>query len=1051
MRRAHPEQNSGRKSGSIMTTHAGLVGFYNYPLVALSIFIAILSAYAALDLAGRVTTARGAGKLAWLGGGAIAMGSGIWAMHYVGMEAFRLPVPVLYDWPTVLLSLFAAILASAIALYIASRPTLGLLHSLAGSIFMGSGIAAMHYIGMEAMRLPAMCVYSPGLVILSISLAIAISYIALRLTFELRDDLSSWSLRKAGAALIMGVAIPVMHYVGMAAVVFVSTATVEGSLRHAINVSNLSLAGIVLVTLMLLAIVFISSSVDRQLSAQAGKLEDNFLQLQAVFDNMTDAIVVADFEAKTLLHNQAAIHLLGVNKKLVSFEEVGASFEIFLPNGAPVSFEQSPLMRAALGDYCSNTEMVFRRKDVGVSVTTEITTVPLSDSGSKGSKAILSIRDVGERVLAEELIRRQKTQLQNVFDNLNEGIMLMDMDRNIVQINRAASRLLGIPSATFSREKIMQVFEVMLPNGEPIPHDKWPSALAYNGEFIQNREFRVRRTDTGHAILAQISTAPVFDSSGELMQIIFSYRDITKTKEADEMRRRLSAIIDFSEDAIIGKDEKGIVTSWNAGAAKVFGYSANEMIGQSIKILLPNDRTNEEADILARIKDGEIVDNFETIRIRKDGQFINVSLTISPIRDAGGLVIGASKIARDITDRKKLENQLQQSQKMDAIGQLTGGIAHDFNNLLGVVIGNLDLIKRSVDKDDKAAHRLQTAQKAALRGADLTRRLLAFSCNVTLSPVPTQLNHLIRNVTEMTDRLVGPEIKITTGFNDSIPAILVDAAGLESALVNLVVNARDAMPKGGTITISTQINNIEADYPPVQAGELKTGSYACISVSDTGHGMSRQTLARVFEPFFTTKALGKGTGLGLAMVYGFAKQSKGAVRIYSELNLGTTVNLYLPFGNIAKVVAPKAVEPTEHLPNKVTVLVVDDEVELLDIATAYLEEMGCKVYSAVDGNSAIRVMEQQKDIDLIVTDIVMPGGMNGVELAEKVRLLNPRTKVIFCSGFPAGALAERSILAVDGPLLNKPYQRNEFTVLVRRIMATDNKQQRSDALGTLRA
>jgi PAS domain S-box-containing protein len=768
-------------------------------------------------------------------------------------------------------------------------------------------------------------------------------------------------------------------------------------------------------------------------------LEDNFLQLQAVFDNMTDAIVVADFEAKTLLHNQAAVKLLGAEKKLVSFEDVRDSYEVFSPSGVPISFDQSPMVRAAHGDYCTNAEMVFRRKDGGFPVTTEITTVPLANSLSKSAKIILSIRDVGERVLAEELIRRQKTQLQNVFDNLNEGILLMDMDLNIVQINRAASRLLGIRSATLSRESIVRAFEVLSPNGDPIPQDKWPSALASNGEFLQNREYRLRRNDTGHTILAEISTSPVFDSSGELMQIIYCYRDITRTKKADEERRRLASIVETSEDAIIGKDNKGIVTSWNTGAVKIFGYSADEMVGQSINILVPSDRLKEEENILARINNGEIVNNhFETMRVRKDGHHIHVWLTISPIWDAHGNVIGASKIARDITEKKKLENQLQQSQKMDAVGQLTGGIAHDFNNLLSIVIGNLDLIERNVPDDAAALKFVKTAQKAALRGADLTRRLLAFSSNEALSPVPINLHDLIQNMIQMTDRVIGPEIKISMHFDESIHEILVDSAGFESALVNLMVNARDAMPKGGTITISTKFCNLDDAYPPVQASELKAGRYVCVSVSDTGEGMSRQTLAHVFEPFFTTKPRGKGTGLGLAMVYGFMKQSHGTVRIYSERDYGTTVTLYLPVDDDASSACAEVVEPGTTFTGNATVLVVDDELDLLDIAIAYLDGMGWKAYTAVDGNDALRVIKREKDIDLMVTDIVMPGGMDGVELAHKVRLLNPRIKIIYCSGFPADALAVHNMPLIDEPLLHKPYQRNEFSAMLRRVMPTED-------------
>ena len=267
-----------------------------------------------------------------------------------------------------------------------------------------------------------------------------------------------------------------------------------------------------------------------------------------------------------------------------------------------------------------------------------------------------------------------------------------------------------------------------------------------------------------------------------------------------------------------------------------------------------------------------------------------------------------------------------------------------------------------------------------------------------------------------------------------MPSVFVDAAGLESALLNLAVNARDAMPRGGTLTIGTELSNLDAGYPPVHTGELKEGTYACISVTDTGEGMSRETLERAFEPFFTTKPRGKGTGLGLAMVYGFVKQSGGTVRLYSELGIGTTVSLYLPLAGRSLQPLPAIVPVRAAVKQGSTVLVVDDEADLLEIALAYLEELGYTALHATDGAGALEIVARRGDIDLLVTDVIMPGGMNGMELAQKVQQVSPRTKVIFSSGFPADALEERSGKLVDGPLLRKPYQRAEFIAAIRNTM-----------------
>jgi len=888
-----------------MTTSGALIGSYDYRLVALSVFIAIIAAYAALDLAGRIT-ARGKMQNHWLASGSIAMGLGICAMHYIGMEAFDIPVAVQYDWPTVLLSLFVATLASGIALFLVSRATMSLLRTVLASLFMGGGIAGMHYIGMAAMRLPAMCVYSPGLVILSVALAVGISYAALRSAFAFRNNQAFWSWRKACSGLLLGLAIPVMHYVGIHAVRFMPANSINGSIAHAVSITDfelVSLTGVMItgMTLMILALVFVSSIVEQRFAQQTQHMEAADLQLQTVFDHMKEAIVV------------------------------------------------------------------------------------------------------------------------------------LDRGGNIIQKNMAARQLMGLPDGVITRTEFNQSFDLFLTDGTQLLPEQWTTTRALRGEFMTNQEFALRRNDTGLTTIVEISTTPIPTGTGEVGQILLSYRDVTEGKQMDEAKNRLAAIVESSEDAIIGKDTNGIVTSWNRGAEKVFGYTVEEMIGQSVKLLLPEGHEQEEDDILWNIKNGEIVDHVESMRKRKDGALIHVSLTISPIRDAWGKITGASKIAQDITDIKLLERQLHQSQKMEAIGQLTGGIAHDFNNLLGVVIGNLDLLESLVPGNEEALKRVRTAQKGALRGADLTRRLLAFSSSEELRPSVAALQSSIGNTIELAGRALGPEIKISTHFDARVPTVFVDAAGLESALLNLVVNARDAMPQGGSINITTELTTLEESYAPVQAGELKAGQYACVSVSDTGCGMARETMERAFEPFFTTKPRGKGTGLGLAMVYGFVKQSGGTVRIYSEPGYGTTVSICLPLveGAALSLSTPQIMLPAKR---GGTVLVVDDEPDLLDIAIVYLAEMGYKALQAKDGASALEVIGEHKDIDLMVTDIIMPGGMNGVELAQKVRQLRPEIKIVYCSGFPADALVERTMPLVDGPLLHKPYQRISFSAMVRRVM-----------------
>lgn len=491
-------------------------------------------------------------------------------------------------------------------------------------------------------------------------------------------------------------------------------------------------------------------------------------------------------------------------------------------------------------------------------------------------------------------------------------------------------------------------------------------------------------------------------------------------------QKQLAEIVESSEDGIIGKDLNSIVTSWNTGAEHVFGYTSKEMVGKSIQTLIPPDRIAEEADIIKRISNGEKIEHFETVRKRKDGKPIDVSVTISPIKNDKNEIIGASKIVRDITEKKNLELQLRQNQKLSAIGQLTGGVAHDFNNLLGIILGNLDLLERNLADNPEALKRIKNALNAASRGADLTKRLLAFSRLQHLNPTPTILSESINNVVQMASRILGKNIEVTCQLDSAIPPAMIDATELESALLNLAINARDAMPNGGKLVFSTKLLNLDNNYLAVQSGDIKPGTYACISVIDSGEGIAPEVIEHVFEPFFTTKSRDKGTGMGLSMVYGFIKQSGGIIRIYSEVNHGTTISLYLPLAGAEEVQTIKSKQKTykkQKFSGKV--LVVDDEVDLLELASTYLKEMGFEVFHATDGMSALELFKQEPNITLVVTDVIMPGEINGIELSKRIRQLNKDILIIYTSGFLAQTLSEKSI-DIEEILINKPYNQELF-------------------------
>ncbi len=505
------------------------------------------------------------------------------------------------------------------------------------------------------------------------------------------------------------------------------------------------------------------------------------------------------------------------------------------------------------------------------------------------------------------------------------------------------------------------------------------------------------------------------------------------SRESDQ---RFRAILDSAPDAVLMVDEAGNVVLTNSTAQELFGAASHSLVGNHWRTLFASNSEFAEESWDAHGPDGDRNHRSpqQVAGLRHDGSSFPAEVTRSTLETSSGR--WSISVVRDVTGRQLLEQQLNQSQKMEAIGQLTGGIAHDFNNLLGVVVGNLDLLERAVAQDPKATARVEKARNAALRGADLTRRLLAFSRKQHLEPRAIRLAETIPELVEMARRTLGPDIQIVTTFEDNVPTVHADPAALESALLNLAVNARDAMPDGGTITFTTTLVELDHSHPAVRSGDLHPGFFASIRVSDTGCGMPHAVLERVFEPFFTTKERGKGTGLGLAMVYGFAKQSGGNVRIYSELGIGTTVSILLPISDReAGVALEKKFPVSTHMAAAgATALVVDDEPDLLEVACTYLEEMGYRVLQASDGPSALAILEQEPRVDLLVTDVIMPGGMNGVRLTESVLKLRPEVKVLFTSGFPSQALAQRSGTKIDGPLLSKPYVRRDFTQLVHSVM-----------------
>jgi len=503
-----------------------------------------------------------------------------------------------------------------------------------------------------------------------------------------------------------------------------------------------------------------------------------------------------------------------------------------------------------------------------------------------------------------------------------------------------------------------------------------------------------------------------------------------------DANEHLAAVIQSSPLAIYTLDPTSTVRTWNRAAEALYGWPAEEVIGRPLPTVAQD--MEDHLRMRDRALRGEAVRGVEVTRRRKDGASINISLSVAPLHDAAGRVTGILSIAADLTEMRQLEVQYRQAQKMEAVGRLAGGIAHDFNNLLTAIIGTTSLVLEDMGLESRARLDIQEIEKAAKRAAGLTRQLLIFSRQQVLEPRALDLNALVGNLEKMLHRLIGEDIELRTKPGAPLGAVRADPGQLEQAIVNLVVNARDAMPQGGRLTIETADVEFDRSYVAAHV-PFQPGPYVLLAISDTGVGMDGATKARLFEPFFTTKEPGRGTGLGLATVYGIVKQSGGYVWAYSELGHGTTFKIYLP--RVAET--PERPESATGTPTPVrgseTVLVVEDQEEVRKLTQRVLEGRGYAVLAARNGAEALEIVARHPTrIHLMITDVVMPG-MNGRELAELACARRSDLKVLYVSGYTGEAVLQHRLLEAGVAFLQKPFTPDALARKTREVL--DNGKQ----------
>jgi two-component system, cell cycle sensor histidine kinase and response regulator CckA len=853
-------------------------------------------------------------------------------------------------------------------------------------------------------------------------------------------------------------------------------------------------------------------------------------ELTPVVSSHDHAVIGSDLVGIVLDWNKGAQDLYGYT----AAEMIGQPIAIVIPEHLHEESLQS-LLDICAGPLLRNE--TDRRREQGILVQLSLVFSPVRNS--KGE--IIGASTIAPDITARTSAGDSRERLAALVESSDDAIIGTSLDGTITTWNSSAEKLFGYSSS----EAVGKPILMLLPP-ERANEESAILARIKKGERIDHFETARIRKD-GKRVDVSVTISPIINSSGVIVGASKSARDIGDRKRAEAVQERLAAVLESSDDAIVGKSLDGTITTWNRGAENLFGYSASEAVGKPIQMLLPPERANEELDILTRIKKGERISHFETVRLQKDGKRIDVSVTISPIRDSSGVIIGASKIARDISERKcveeelrkaeerfgkafrsnplavsisthaegryldvndaflkilgytrkdvigrttselsfwaqpaqsdqmlkrlkdngrvielrtqcktslgeirevevsaelielegqpcvlaitrditetvHLETQFRQAQKMEAVGRLAGGVAHDFNNMLSVIIGYSDLSVDMVAADSPVKKHLAQIKKASERATMLTRQLLAFSRQQVIFPRILDLNEVVENLTTMLLRMIGEDVSLS--FRPTIPigSIKADPGQIEQILMNLVVNARDAMPRGGQIIIETGRAELDDLYVSRNAGS-HTGEHVVLAVSDTGGGMNDDIKSKIFEPFFTTKGLGQGTGLGLSTVYGIVTQSEGSIRVDSQPGNGTTLTIYFPRVAAKPEDLRESHEVKELPPGSETILVVDDDDAVRKVTASLLSNAGYRIIEANSAEKAMKVITQyEPGIDLLLTDLVM-FGKSGLELFEQAKVLCPNLRSLFMSGYTGDLVDLQSGLISERAFLAKPFAR----------------------------
>lgn len=749
---------------------------------------------------------------------------------------------------------------------------------------------------------------------------------------------------------------------------------------------------------------------------------------ELTFDLVPDAVLIVDDQSRVNRANRAASDMLGMPLAKL----IGQPCDKVLPD-----LVQVPPSCAYERLWASGTPQQSDFEEPRLGKVFNVTSTPLRDADGAFLGCIYVLRDVTDRHRAEQALRHSEEQTRLLLNSTAEAIYGLDCEGNCTFCNPACLRLLGYESLqSLSGRNMHALMHHTRADGAPYPEEECQIYLAFReGKGTHVVDEVLWRSD-GTSFAAEYWSYPI-QKDGRLVGSVVTFLDISERRRAEAaLRESEEKYRDFIENASYGiyrSNLRGDLLDVNPALVLMLGCGSKEEL---LSLNLERDIYENPADRNSAVQSYQLNGRGNGVEVNwkgKDQKIIVVRLCGRVIRDQQNGIKHFEVIAEDVTEKRTLEEQFRQAQKMEAMGRLAGGISHDFNNLLSVVVGYSDLMLASLSADDPMRKRVEEIKKAGHRAASLTRRLLAFSRNQVLTPRVLDLNTVVKETCTMLAPLLGEDIQLITKLAPALDHVRADPTQIEQVIMNLAINARDAMPGGGKLVIETANAELDRTYAQHKRIEVQPGNYVLLTVSDTGTGMDKTTQARIFEPFFTTKARGKGTGLGLATVYGIIRQSGGYVWVYSEVGKGTAFKVYIPrVKEMLSEVQPEISNPL-HLGSG-TILLVEDEDSLRELSHRLLEGMGYTVIEAANGPEAIRIAGQWASrIQLLVTDVVMPG-MSGRALAELLVASHSEMKVLYVSGHADDVIMHYEILKPGVAFLQKPFTRDSLARKIQEVL-----------------